>query len=62
MIGAYIAPQTLPLDQPLILPKKTFFTKQGASIRRSTVLIISFQLVFPEAVFLVICDPSMKEL
>ncbi len=39
-----------------------FRTKRDTLMRRSTVLSFPVQLVFPEAVFLVVCDPSMNDL
>ncbi len=60
--------ETLDIDysQKLVifLPKMLFVfcTKRDTLMRRSTVLSFPVQLVFPEAVFLVVCDPSMNEL
>ncbi len=52
------------LDQLIFIMKIlfTFTTKQTTSMRRSIVLSLPPQLVFPETVFLVAGDPSMNEL
>jgi hypothetical protein len=49
----------------LVFKLKIFFaslTKRATLMRRSTVLSLLLQLVFPEAVFLVVCDPFMNKL